>query len=900
MNADKEVPMGQLASSVRQFALAGMCALLGACGQPAGNPNESVAAQPAKNEAAPDSFPDANGILTALGNVLANYRQLIVLFADEAILAPAERPIANRIGLQIFHENLALLETVESTIDRLYSPDNESRFAVTEGVLAYVESAQGLFDADRLAFRDALLHLQRALAADGTLPAIKLHKRVSEDLDALDQVQDKYDTELRAVFSRFDTRAIDLKRQQWSAYLEHLKTLYSRERILKDHGEITAYAEPPADTKGEEHQLFGYHFPDKTVALTFDDGPHRIYTEEIAAILKQYGAPAVFFQVGRNLGKVDDSGAVKLSSGAPISRNLDAQGFAIANHSYSHVQLSKASDNELQTEIGNTDKLLRAVSPNRSALFRFPYGDNSEQTLRTVRDKSLQAVNWNIDSLDWADPVPESIVERVLRLVKAERRGIVLFHDINERTVAALPRILEQLVADGYRFARWDGSTFVAPKEDVNVVSAGLTPDYGSSWAVVIGIDEYSKWPRLEYAVRDMAAVRSTLVEHLGFASDHVIALQDGQATRDAILDVFYKQLAQRGMQKNDRLFVFYAGHGATRRLSSNRDLGYIIPVDSDPDAFAADAIPMSEIQNIAEGINARHVLFVMDACYSGLGLTRGSSTRFLKENARRIGRQMLTAGGADQVVADSGPNGHSVFTWTFLQALSGKGDLNGDGLITGTELAAYVAPAVSGVSLQTPAFGSLPGSEGGEFVFERQAEMEFLTADTLQLPTEAITMNQRLADAQPDPTSVPVKVVDLQGRQRTLTLPKAVTSSSRQLAQRANDRGLQLYREMQYDAAEEQFTEALKLRPDFALAANNLGFVYFKRRQYAEAVRWYENAIKLDPSRAVAYLNLGDGAMQVKDTARARNAFKTYLELSPNGPSADHARQMLATIEPI
>lgn len=84
----------------------------------------------------------------------------------------------------------------------------------------------------------------------------------------------------------------------------------------------------------------------------------------------------------------------------------------------------------------------------------------------------------------------------------------------------------------------------------------------------------------------------------------------------------------------------------------------------------------MSDLQNIAESLQAKHVLFVMDACYSGLGLTRSgpTSSAYLRENARRIARQMLTAGGADQQVADSGPNGHSVFTWVLLQALAGKG----------------------------------------------------------------------------------------------------------------------------------------------------------------------------------------------------------------------------------
>lgn len=314
----------------------------------------------------------------------------------------------------------------------------------------------------------------------------------------------------------------------------------------------------------------------------------------------------------------------------------------------------------------------------------------------------------------------------------------------------------------------------------------------------------------------------------------------------------------------------------------------------------------MSDLQNIAESLQAKHVLFVMDACYSGLGLTRGgpTSSAYLRENARRIARQMLTAGGADQQVADSGPNGHSVFTWVLLQALAGKGDLNGDGLITGTELAAYVAPAVSAVSAQTPAFGSLPGSQGGEFVFQVPSGEEFLTAGTAQLSADAIALNGRVDAARPvAPASgaataaAPVTVKTLQGGEARLVLPTAVKSSDRQRAQLANERGLQLYKEKRYAEAAEQFAEALKLRPDFALAANNLGFVYYRQERFAESARWLENTLKIDPSRAVAYLNLGDAYAKAGDRDKARKAYSTYLELQPQGSGAAQARTQLQSL---
>ena len=136
----------------------------------------------------------------------------------------------------------------------------------------------------------------------------------------------------------------------------------------------------------------------------------------------------------------------------------------------------------------------------------------------------------------------------------------------------------------------------------------------------------------------------------------------------------------------------------------------------------------------------------------------------------------------------------------------------------------------------------------------------------------------------------------DLQGRERTIVPPVAVPRSMRQLAQQANDRGLAFYREKRYAEAEAQFTEALKLRPDFALAANNLGFIFYKQEKYAEAARWFEKAIAMDRSRAVAYVNLGDAFAKAGRAADAAEAYRTYLELAPNGPSAEYVRRQLGS----
>lgn len=843
---------------------------------------------------------DIAPVSAQMKELLAAYRKIIVLTQGDESLGMHEREQANRVGQQIFHENQARRASIEEALGALARSSNPRRFDAIGSLLDGVESDPSLFDADRLAFRELLETLQGEVARDSSLQAIKLHKRISEDVDALAEIERTYDKEIRAVFGRFDARAIKLKREKWESYCAYLKTLYQRERIFKDYGVVLPYPprpeplDPSAPGQKEQAEIFGAALPKKTVVLTFDDGPHRRYSEEIAAILKQYGAPAVFFNVGRNIGSVDGQGMAHLNAGAQVSRQLMEQGYVLGNHSFSHAQLSKASADSLRTEIFDTDALLKAVNPQRSNLFRFPYGARNSEALRALASAHLTSVMWNIDSLDWADPVPSSIADRVLASVNKQGSGIILFHDIHERTVKALPAVLDRLVAEGYRFAGWDGSGFQVAGEEAAPVPRAAATGYANSWAIVIGIDAYPKWPRLQYAVRDAQGVGQLLVQKFGFAPARVITLANEQATRAGILAAFHDRLAHDGVQPNDRLFVFFAGHGATRKLSSGRELGYIIPYDSDPEQFATDAIPMTDIQNIAESLSAKHELFVMDACYSGLGLTRGqSSSSFLRDNAKRLGRQMLTAGGADQMVSDGGPNGHSVFTWTLLQGLGGKADLNGDGLITATELAAYVAPAVSSVSSQTPAFGSLPGSEGGDFVFELPAENEFLNTQTAQLSNDAIALNTKL-DARASAPAQAVLVKDLQGDERKIATPAAVPVSTRQQAQRANDKGLQLYKEKQYAAAEAQFTEALKLRPDFALAANNLGFVYYKQDKFAEAARWFENAVKMDPSRAIAYLNLGDAYSHAGDKPKAKSAYKTYLELAPNAAGAGYARQQM------
>lgn len=900
-----------------------------------------VAAAPAAAVAAPQPAVAAPvGIPAALQEradaLLAAHRQMIVLMTGERALNAAEKRAVSAVGQQLFHD---LQERQRALIAQAGDMTDPATVPALNALLDRIESEPSWFDADRLAFKEFLGELSTRYGQAQSLSGLKLGRRASEDLAVLAEIEQAYDRELKDVFGRFAQRGIEPKREKWADYVAKLQDLYSREQILKDFGAIVPYTLAPGGAKEKEgadaREIYGTSLPAKTVVLTFDDGPHAKHTDEILEILKRYDAPAIFFQLGQNLGKLDAQGKAQLGANGAVAKRVLAAGHVLANHSFSHGMMAKMSDDAVRVEASETETLLDATGRPQSTLFRFPYGARNEAKLTTVEALKLRSMMWTVDSMDWADPVPKSIADRVLAEVDKAKRGVILFHDIQGRTVQALPTVLDQLVADGYRFATWRDGKFIvnAPKKaapDDGVAATSGDTLYRESHALVIGIDKYARWPGLHHAVPDAKAMEQLLVTRFGFKPENVTALYDGEATRANILRALNEKLTDgKRVKRDDRVLVFFAGHGSTRKLASGRDVGYIVPVDATLDNLPSDAISMPQLQEVAEALSAKHVLFLVDACYSGLGLTRGGgpqgSKNFLTDNARRIGRQMLTAGGADQQVADDGPGGHSVFTWTMLQALSGKADLNGDGVITGTELAAYVAPAVSAIARQTPAFGSLPGSEGGEFVFALPAEREGLSGDSLQLDAAASQVNKRIDQANEQavhaaappkatkagpatPAAVEVVVKNLEGADTKLTMPAAAPLAPRVAAQRANDRGLQLYRERRYDEAEAAFTEALKLQPRFALAANNLGFVYFKRGKPVEAARWFEQAIDMDGSRALAYLNLGDAYLQAGNDAKALAAYTTFVGLAPKharvaalqawiaAPDAEHRPQLPPT----
>ncbi len=771
-------------------------------------------------------------------------------------------------------------------------------------------------DGDRLAFADVveellLLEQERGLPTQGLIPL----KRINADINRLLLL---YREEYRRVMQKLGKQRG--AKEQWQAYIDYLDQRYKAKDLLREgldshelHREKQRGSGLAADKKDRSSGklapiIWGNGLPEKTVVLTFDDGPHRLRTAKILDILDQYGVKGYFFAVGKNLGTTNKTVRLNKRNKKVISRIVE-EGHILANHSFSHKELTKLPEQQKVLELSNTNKLIRASTGFDNYLFRPPYGSKNAELEVIAKQQGLSTIMWNIDSMDWVDPIPESINERVFKVLDKKKRGILLFHDIHKQTVAALPGLLEGLAKRGYRVVTVDGMPFTLGNRGIPRILEEKEPElYGNSWAVVIGINQYKHWPKLDYAVADARSIAEKLQADFGFEKERVIELYDGDATYHNIADVLGYQMADiTRIGKNDRVFIFYAGHGATRTLPSGKHLGYLIPVDADLEKYQTKGISMSMLNDYSSLIPAKHVYFVMDSCYSGLALTRAggrqASYNYLTHITNRSARQIITAGGADQEVADGGPNGHSVFTWTLLQALDGKADTDNNGYITASEIGTYVSPVVASYASQTPAFGNLVGSQGGDFVFK-------LSADVVKRKQTTSQQRQQqqlavLAQKKDDLNSSVKRQLELDKTRSNKIVAIAKNSLDNlqdnrrvQAANAADVQALKLFRQGRLIEAEAQWAKAVKLNPYNVNIVNNYGFVLDKLGRNDEALIWYYRTIELDPKRTPIYLNLGDMMIKLNKPSLAIPYYQRYLHLYPSYKHADALRDKITQLE--
>jgi uncharacterized caspase-like protein len=253
----------------------------------------------------------------------------------------------------------------------------------------------------------------------------------------------------------------------------------------------------------------------------------------------------------------------------------------------------------------------------------------------------------------------------------------------------------------------------------------------GRRLIVVVGIDQYRSWPRLHNAVNDARGARDLF---LGLGFEEVVPpLLDEMATGEAIRRLVTDDLSK--LRTSDSLVLFFAGHGHTvlSRFEDSQPVktGYLVPADGDgPHGVVATWLRVDTWLSDVARLPARHILVILDACYSGVALGslvrwRGAgptSSRSLESLQRRRSRRVITSALDDQRAMDGGPvPGHSLFTGCLIEGLTWGLVQHGRTVTTGSEIGRYVQEQVTTYpnSTQTPDFGTLELDDRGELLVQ-------------------------------------------------------------------------------------------------------------------------------------------------------------------------------------
>ena len=178
----------------------------------------------------------------------------------------------------------------------------------------------------------------------------------------------------------------------------------------------------------------------KYIALTFDDGPSRKYTPILLDGLKERGVHATFFLMGKNIEGEED-----------IVKRMSEEWHLIGNHSYEHIQLTKAGAKAVCEAVEHTQEQIEAITGKRPEYIRPPYGDWNEELEEEI---GMTPVLWSLDSLDWKLKDTGKIIRQVLKDVKDG--DIILLHDIFPSSVEAALELIDILQKEGYVFVTAD------------------------------------------------------------------------------------------------------------------------------------------------------------------------------------------------------------------------------------------------------------------------------------------------------------------------------------------------------------------------------------------------------------------------------------------------------------
>jgi peptidoglycan/xylan/chitin deacetylase (PgdA/CDA1 family) len=205
---------------------------------------------------------------------------------------------------------------------------------------------------------------------------------------------------------------------------------------------------------GFEHFKQHDFLRDKEVVLTFDDGPWLNHTPLVLKALADECVKAIFFAIGKHATYYPE-----------ILRQVAAAGHTVGSHTWSHQDLSKLSSDEAKAEI---EKAISAVKwalgdqYQESPFFRFPALRHPPEMVTYLGERNIAIFSTDMDSFDFKIRKPEQIVKSVMTKLAKHGKGIVLMHDFQQGTAHAVPQLLAELKAGGYKIVHMKASGTLA------------------------------------------------------------------------------------------------------------------------------------------------------------------------------------------------------------------------------------------------------------------------------------------------------------------------------------------------------------------------------------------------------------------------------------------------------
>lgn len=178
---------------------------------------------------------------------------------------------------------------------------------------------------------------------------------------------------------------------------------------------------------------------EKKVAITFDTNWGKDNTKEILELLAKYNVKATFFIIGKWANEFPDE-----------VKQIYTQGHEIGNHSYKHPNMTQLSNDKIRSEILTTDEKIIEITGQTTKIFRCPEGTYNDLVIKTTESIGKYCIQWDVDSIDWKEQGAEIEYQRVI--TKSKSGSIILFHNNAKYTPQNLPKIIEKLQNNGYKF----------------------------------------------------------------------------------------------------------------------------------------------------------------------------------------------------------------------------------------------------------------------------------------------------------------------------------------------------------------------------------------------------------------------------------------------------------------